>query len=52
MVTRSIDELIIDAGRAFDEAHEKLRDGDWQGYGEMMDELERIIQDLEDTTGR
>jgi len=39
-------ELIEEANRLFEEAQDKLRSGDWAGYGESMEELEDVLQKL------
>jgi len=41
-------ELIDELGIVFEEAQEKLREGDWAGYGEKIEEMEDLIRDLED----
>jgi len=40
--------LIQEANAVFEEAQRNLRDGDWVGYGEKIDELEEILQELEE----
>ncbi len=41
-------ELIDELGIVFEEAQEKLQEGDWAGYGEKIEEMEDLIRDLED----
>ncbi|RQD76263.1 MAG: UPF0182 family protein [Candidatus Syntrophonatronum acetioxidans] len=45
-----IRELIDELGGVFEEAQESLRQGDWAGYGDKMEEMEDLIKDLEDRT--
>ncbi len=40
-------ELIIAAQQAYEEALQAQQQGDWAGYGEKIQELERILSDLE-----
>lgn len=40
-------ELIEMANTAYDNAQEALSNGDWEGYGEYMDELESILNRLQ-----
>ena len=39
-------ELIEAAAKAYENAIEAQRDGDWAGYGEYMDELEKYLNEL------
>lgn len=40
-----VDALLDRAGRAYAEAQEALKDGDWARYGELMDEVGRLIDE-------
>ncbi len=42
-----ISALVARANRLLQEANEKLRTGDWAGYGRNMEELARVLADLE-----
>jgi len=44
--TMSQSELIAAAAEAYENAIEAQRDGDWAGYGEYMDELEKYLNEL------
>lgn len=39
-------ELINEANRLFNEAQDKLKNGDWVGYGESMEKLENVLKKL------
>ncbi len=41
-----MEELIQRANEVFEEAQQRLQDGDWSGYGEKINELEEILQNL------
>lgn len=45
--TAGLPDLIARANQVWFEAQERLRSGDWAGYGELMDELGRILKQLE-----
>jgi hypothetical protein len=38
--------LIAEAGRQFERGQEELRRGNWQGYGEAMKQVERILREM------
>jgi hypothetical protein len=42
----SIRELILNAQNIYDDAQKKLREGDFAGYGDSIEALEKIIGDL------
>lgn len=44
--TMSQSELIEAAAKAYENAIEAQKDGDWAGYGEYMDELEKYLNEL------
>ena len=46
----AVPELIQAAGEAFETAQEASRAGDWAAYGEALELLERLLQELEDRT--
>ncbi|MCF8010072.1 MAG: UPF0182 family protein [Clostridiales bacterium] len=41
---RNIQELINEANDLYEEAQSKLRNGDWSGYGETMQELKEVLK--------
>ena len=43
-------ELAQRAQDVFDEAMDRLRDGDWAGYGEAIDQLGALLDQLASTT--
>lgn len=43
--------LAAEADRLFQEARRRQRDGDWAGYGETMDRLAEILQQLAEKAG-
>lgn len=45
-VVATVEELIVRANRVFDAAQERLRAGDFAGYGEQIEELEALLQEL------
>lgn len=47
---RPVAELIEEAGREYVRAQERLREGDWSGYGRAVEELGRILEELARTT--
>jgi len=47
VIPEEIEELANVLGEIFREAQEKLQESDWAGYGEKMDEIEALLQDLE-----
>ncbi|NBG89239.1 UPF0182 family membrane protein [Isachenkonia alkalipeptolytica] len=42
----NIQELIQQANDTLDEANEALREGNWQEYGDLMEELEEILREM------
>ncbi|WP_366921836.1 UPF0182 family protein [Metallumcola ferriviriculae] len=44
---QNVDELIKSANQLFNLAQEKLRQGDWNGYGDAINELDTILNQLE-----
>lgn len=42
----TLEELIAGAQQTFSDAQEKLRNRDWAGYGESMQELEAILKEM------
>lgn len=46
----TIEELIIRANDLFRKAQERQREGDWAGYGRMINELENVLRQLEERT--
>jgi len=42
----TIPELAAKAQALFEQAREKMQQGDWAGYGKVLDELEKALQDL------
>lgn len=50
VVEGSAAELIEQAQAAFDDAHERLRAGDWTGYGDAIDQLGAILEELASNT--
>ncbi len=51
LATATLDELILNANTAYEQAQTYLRDGDWSGYGTEMDRLQTILTQLAQTTG-
>ncbi|MDQ0287645.1 uncharacterized membrane protein (UPF0182 family) [Desulfofundulus luciae] len=47
---QSVAELAREASRLYDQAMEKLRGGDWAGYGESLQQLKRVINELTERT--
>ncbi|KAB2954671.1 UPF0182 family protein [Heliorestis acidaminivorans] len=47
VVEVTVSQLATQARQAYEEANERLKAGDWNGYGEKLQELERLLQDLE-----
>ena len=45
-----IDDLIKQAGKLFEQAQERQRQGDWAGYGEAIDKLEKVLAELAEKT--
>ena len=39
-------QLIEAAAKAYEDAIEAQKDGDWAGYGKYMDELEKYLNEL------
>ena len=46
-VTRNLRELAKEASQHFDKAQERLRAGDWSGYGAEMQKMRDILQQME-----
>ncbi len=44
---KSVQTLTADAVRLWEDAQERLKTGDWAGYGKAVDELGRVLVDLE-----
>ena len=49
-MTGTTAELAQRAQDVFDEAMDRLRDGDWAGYGEAIDQLGALLDQLASTT--
>jgi len=49
--TATIEELILNANSAYEQAQLYLREGDWNGYGTEMSRLEAVLDQLAQTTG-
>lgn len=47
----SVDTLIVRANTIFEAAQERLRSGDWAGYGEQIDELQSVLRQLAESEG-
>jgi hypothetical protein len=47
----TIGELIIEANTRYNQAQVALSEGDWAGYGEQINALEQILQQLAEVTG-
>ncbi|MCB0062696.1 MAG: hypothetical protein KDE19_11295, partial [Caldilineaceae bacterium] len=47
----TIEELIISANAAYDQAQANLRDGNWTGYGNEMTRLQSFLAQLATITG-
>jgi hypothetical protein len=47
-IPSSVENLIREAGRYFDEAQERLRQGDFTGYGDSIQKLETTLNELEE----
>jgi hypothetical protein len=48
---RSIQDLIVSALDQYKTAQERMKAGDWAGYGEALDKMEKILEELA-RTGR
>lgn len=48
----SISELAKSANKLYDEAQNKLKAGDWAGYGETLNRLKQTLNELEDKAGK
>jgi uncharacterized membrane protein (UPF0182 family) len=49
-VLLSVRELALRAQQIYDDAQQKLRDGDFAGYGDAIDNLNEVLKDLVDRT--
>ncbi len=49
--TRTVESLVIRANEWFKEALDKLRQGDWAGYGEAIEKLGEVLNELEGLVG-
>lgn len=47
---RTVPELVQEASRAYEEAEEALKNGDWSGYGRNLERLKEVLQELEELT--
>jgi len=47
-IPSSVEDLIREAGRYFDEAQDSLRQGDFAGYGDSIQKLETTLNELEE----
>ncbi|QGG48274.1 UPF0182 family membrane protein [Heliorestis convoluta] len=47
LVEATVSQLASEARKLYDEANERLKAGDWNGYGLKLQELERILLELE-----
>ncbi|RYD04448.1 hypothetical protein N752_13825 [Desulforamulus aquiferis] len=45
---QSIKELAEEANRLYNEAQNRLRSGDWAGYGQSLDQLQNVINRLQE----
>jgi uncharacterized membrane protein (UPF0182 family) len=43
--------LVKKANQLWLEAQERIRSGDWAGYGELMEELGRVLEELQELQG-
>ncbi|MBO8128012.1 MAG: UPF0182 family protein [Peptococcaceae bacterium] len=43
---RTIKELIKNANRYYEEAQERLREGNWSAYGQALDDLQKTLEEL------
>lgn len=50
--TGTVEELINEANRLFSLSQERLRTGDWQGYGESQKRLAEILNQLQSLSGK
>ncbi|AEG60427.1 UPF0182 family protein [Desulforamulus ruminis] len=46
-VPASLQELAGEAGRLYDEAQNKLKSGDWAGYGQSLDQLKAVLEKMQ-----
>ena len=44
---QSLSELIQKAVKMFERSQSQQREGDWAGYGDSMNELQRVLQQLD-----
>ncbi len=49
VIPGELSEFARRAREVYEEAQERLREGDWAGYGELIDELGEILSQLEDS---
>jgi hypothetical protein len=47
----SISDLAKNASQLYDDAQNKLKNGDWAGYGESLNKLKQTLSDLVEKTG-
>ena len=45
----TLQELANQARQYFDQAEQRIKDGDWAGYGESLEKLNNILSKLEET---
>ena len=43
----SLAELIKAAAEAYDSAQSAMKNGDWEGYGKYLDQLEKYLNELQ-----
>jgi uncharacterized membrane protein (UPF0182 family) len=48
----NVKDLAQQARQYYDQAHERLREGDWAGYGNNINKLDEVIKRLEETSGQ
>lgn len=48
----SVAELAQKANQLYDEAQNKLKNGDWSGYGETLAQLKQVLTELVENTGQ
>jgi len=50
-IVGSLDDLVSRAAQLFRESKERLAEGDFAGYGRVLDELEGVLESLQEMTG-
>ena len=48
MDDESVSSLIDKANKAFEDGQKALKDGNWKGYGDNMDQLSDLLKKLKD----